>query len=182
MSAAAYDLGLLYLEGQLFPQDFARAAELFRAAAQAGNPEAQYALATLYKDGRGVPKDVGEAARLLGRGGARRQYRCRGRIRASRCSTAPASPRTKPRPPCCCARRRARAARSRRTGWPVILAIGRGAAGRSGAGDQMAPDRQGRRRRRPRARRVRARPEAEVRAAGEKAAQPWLEAIKPPRS
>jgi uncharacterized protein len=39
--AAAYDLGLLYLEGQLFPQDFARAAELFRGAAQAGNPEAQ---------------------------------------------------------------------------------------------------------------------------------------------
>ncbi len=62
---AAYDLGLLYLEGQLFPQDFARAAELFRAAAQLGNPEAQYALATLYKEGRGVPKDLFEAARLL---------------------------------------------------------------------------------------------------------------------
>jgi TPR repeat protein len=49
----------------MFPQDFARAAELFRGAAQAGNPEAQYALATLYKDGRGVVKDVNEAARLL---------------------------------------------------------------------------------------------------------------------
>ena len=34
-------------------------------AAQAGNPEAQYALATLYKEGRGVPKDLAEAARLL---------------------------------------------------------------------------------------------------------------------
>ncbi|MGA7486058.1 MAG: tetratricopeptide repeat protein, partial [Xanthobacteraceae bacterium] len=62
---AAYDLGLLYLEGQLFPQDFARAAELFRGAAQAGSPEAQYALATLYKEGRGVPKDMAEAVRLL---------------------------------------------------------------------------------------------------------------------
>ena len=62
--AAAYDLGLLYLEGQLFPQDFARAAEMFRAAAEIGNREAQYALATLYKEGRGVPKDVVEAARL----------------------------------------------------------------------------------------------------------------------
>jgi uncharacterized protein len=62
---AAYDLGLLYLEGQLFPQDFARAAELFRSAAQGGSPEAQYALATLYKEGRGVAKDVNEAARLL---------------------------------------------------------------------------------------------------------------------
>ena len=55
----------LYLEGGMFPQDFARAAELFRSAAQAGNPEAQYALATLYKEGRGVPKDLVEAARLL---------------------------------------------------------------------------------------------------------------------
>ncbi len=62
---AAYNLALLYLEGQSFPQDFTRAAELFRTAAQAGNPEAQYALATLYKEGRGVPKDLGEAARLL---------------------------------------------------------------------------------------------------------------------
>jgi hypothetical protein len=62
---ATYDLALLYMEGQLFPQDFARAAELFRSAAQAGSPEAQYALATLYKEGRGVPKDVVEAARLL---------------------------------------------------------------------------------------------------------------------
>jgi TPR repeat protein len=62
---AAYDLGVLYMEGQLFPQDFARAAELFRSAAQAGSPEAQYALATLYKEGRGVPKDLVEAARLL---------------------------------------------------------------------------------------------------------------------
>jgi hypothetical protein len=49
----------------LFPQDFARAAELFRSAAQLGNAEAQYALATLYKEGRGVPKDLVEAARLL---------------------------------------------------------------------------------------------------------------------
>ena len=53
-AAAAYDLGLLYLEGQQFPQDFGRAAELFRTAATEGSPEAQYALATLYKDGRGV--------------------------------------------------------------------------------------------------------------------------------
>ena len=64
-AAAAYDLGLLYLEGQQFPQDFGRAAELFRAAANAGNPEAQYALATLYKEGRGVEKNDTEAARLL---------------------------------------------------------------------------------------------------------------------
>ena len=61
---AAYDLALLYIEGQLFPQDFKRAAELLRRAADAGNPEAQYALGTFYKVGRGVPKDPHEAARL----------------------------------------------------------------------------------------------------------------------
>jgi uncharacterized protein len=64
-AVAAYDLALLYMEGHLFPQDFGRAAELLRGATQAGNPEAQYALATLYKEGRGVPKDMKEAVRLF---------------------------------------------------------------------------------------------------------------------
>jgi TPR repeat protein len=63
--SAAYDLGLLCLEGQLVPQDFARAAELFGGAARAGSPEAQYALAALYREGKGVPKDLPEALRLL---------------------------------------------------------------------------------------------------------------------
>src|SRR5207248_251736 len=61
--AAAYDLGLLYLEGQLFPQDFARAAEMFRAAAEAGNREAQYALATLYKERSGAVEEGGAAGK-----------------------------------------------------------------------------------------------------------------------
>lgn len=65
-AAAAYNLGLLYLEGQTFPQDIKRAAELFRQAADAGNPEAQYALATFYKEGRGVEQNLTEAAKLLG--------------------------------------------------------------------------------------------------------------------
>jgi uncharacterized protein len=54
------------MEGELFPQDFARAAQLLHVAAQAGNPQAQYALGTLYKQGRGVPKDMHEAVRLFG--------------------------------------------------------------------------------------------------------------------
>jgi TPR repeat protein len=62
---AAADLGLLYLQGQQFPQDFKRAADLFRAAAIAGNPEAQYALATMLKEGRGVGKDVRGAMRMM---------------------------------------------------------------------------------------------------------------------
>ena len=48
-----------------FPQDFKRAGELFAAAAEAGNPEAQYALATMYKEGRGVQKDMSKAMRLM---------------------------------------------------------------------------------------------------------------------
>ena len=80
-AAAAYDLGLLYLQGQQFPQDFKRAAELFRQAADAGNPEAQYALATMYKEGRGVPKDLNEADAADGARLRRRQYRRHGRIR-----------------------------------------------------------------------------------------------------
>jgi len=59
---AAYDLALLYIEGQMFPQDFGRAAELLRIAAQGGSADAQYALGTFYKTGRGVPQDARQAA------------------------------------------------------------------------------------------------------------------------
>jgi len=59
---AAYDLALLYIEGQMFPQDFSRAAELLRIAAQRGSADAQYALGTFYKTGRGVPQDGRQAA------------------------------------------------------------------------------------------------------------------------
>ena len=62
---AAYNLALLYLDGQTLPQDLKRSAELLRMAADAGNPEAQYALATFYKEGTGVPKDIDKAVRLL---------------------------------------------------------------------------------------------------------------------
>src|ERR1700722_2662006 len=65
-AAAAYDLGLLYLEGQQFPQDVPRAAQLFQMAAKAGNPEAQFALETLYKDGQEVAQNTQEATRLMG--------------------------------------------------------------------------------------------------------------------
>jgi TPR repeat protein len=63
---AAYNLALLYLDGNTLPQDVRRAAELLRVAADAGNAEAQYALATFYKDGRGVKQDINEATRWMG--------------------------------------------------------------------------------------------------------------------
>ena len=114
---AAYDLALLYLEGQVVPQDFTRAAELMRKAADAGSPEAQYALATFYKEGRGVTKDLDRS-----RASARPPRRARATPKprsntASRCSMAPASPRTKPPPPAISSRPRKRAIRSPRTGW-----------------------------------------------------------------
>ena len=62
---AAYNLALLYLDGQTLPQDVKRSAELLRVAADAGNPEAQYALATFYKEGTGVEKSIDKAVRLL---------------------------------------------------------------------------------------------------------------------
>lgn len=62
---AAYNLALLYLGGQVLPQDVKRAAELMRLSADAGNAEAQYALATFYKEGTGVEKNMESAVRLL---------------------------------------------------------------------------------------------------------------------
>ena len=72
---------LLYLEGRELPQDYGRAAELFRAAVQAGSPDAAYALAILYREGRGVPKDDTEATRLLGIAALADILDCRGGIR-----------------------------------------------------------------------------------------------------
>src|SRR5215467_4307420 len=63
---AAYDLALLYIEGQMFTQDLARAAEFLRIAAVGGRPDAQYALGTFYKAGRGVPQDMHQAVQLWG--------------------------------------------------------------------------------------------------------------------
>ena len=116
---AAYNLGLLYLEGQLFPQDFARAAELFRVAAEAGSPEAQYALAILYKEGRGVQQG---RRRIRAPALPRRRSPTTPTRRSStpsRCSTATASPRAKKAPPASCCARRTGAVRSRRTGSPT---------------------------------------------------------------
>ena len=113
---AAYNLALLYLDGQTLPQDVGRSAELLRVAADAGNPEAQYALATFYKEGTGVPKDIDRAVRLLqaaslaGNVDAEVEYA----IALFNGSGTPKneSPRWR-----CCARRRSKTARSRKTGW-----------------------------------------------------------------
>ena len=106
-----------------------RAAELFRTAADAGSPEAQYALATLYKDGRGVPQDMREAARLLVAAALADNIDAAGRIRVSRCSTALASRKNENAAAALFQQSRAeRQRRSRRIGSRIIFATGRGAA------------------------------------------------------
>ena len=179
--SAAYDLGLLYLEGQTFPQDFKRAAELFRSAAQAGNPEAQYALATLYKEGRGVTKDVNEAARLLAAAAAADNVDAEVEYAIALFNGSGV------------AKNETAAAalfqRAARKGNPIaqnrlahILAIGRGLPAdpveaikwhliaKAGGVSDLPLDAF-----------VRKQP-ADVRAAGQKAAQPWLDVIKASRS
>ena len=64
-SAAAYNLGLIYLQGQVAPKEPSIAAEWFKRAAEKDQPDALYALATLYRDGNGVPKNLNEMVRLL---------------------------------------------------------------------------------------------------------------------
>ncbi len=58
-------LGRLYYDGRGVAKDDLRAAELFRSAAEAGNPNGQYYLGTMYESGRVAPGvNAGEALRL----------------------------------------------------------------------------------------------------------------------
>ena len=79
---AAYDLALLYLEGQVLPQRLrARRRIDPKSAAEAGNPQAQYALATFYKEGRGVKQGRPGGDALARRRGPLGLHRCRDRVR-----------------------------------------------------------------------------------------------------
>jgi hypothetical protein len=52
------DLAFLYHTGKEVPQDYAKAASLYRRAGETGYPLAMLPLAELYCTGRGVPRDV----------------------------------------------------------------------------------------------------------------------------
>jgi len=58
-----FELGVMYWKGNGVPQDYVKAAEYYRKAAELGHAEAQYSLGTLYKGGAGVPKNYVEAAK-----------------------------------------------------------------------------------------------------------------------
>lgn len=65
-------LGQMHLDGQAVEQDFARAYELFEAAAEAGDTAALTALAWVHRAGVGVPQDYARAMEFYERGAARR--------------------------------------------------------------------------------------------------------------
>src|SRR5690349_14435704 len=60
-SKATYVLGVRYAEGNGVSQDYLKAAELYRKAADRGYAPAQYSLAYLYENGLGVTQDLAEA-------------------------------------------------------------------------------------------------------------------------
>lgn len=64
---AAYNLGVLYLEGKVRPHDLDKAGALFAEAADAGNADGQYALAVMFDSGRGRPQNDGFASFWFGR-------------------------------------------------------------------------------------------------------------------
>ena len=62
-SAAQYNLGVMYTNGQGVPQDYKEAVKWYTLAAEQGTAEAQTNLGNIYFDGRGVPQDYKEAAK-----------------------------------------------------------------------------------------------------------------------
>ena len=147
-SARRLRLALLYIEGQLFPQDFSRAAELLAPPPRPAIRKRNMRSAPSTRRAAACRRTC-QAARLLGACRARRQYRRRGRIRHRAVQRRRRRQERRPPPPCS-ARRRCTATRSPRTGWRASWP---GAAARqSGRGHQMAPDLQGRRRNDPDAR------------------------------
>ena len=117
---ASYNLAHALSRRPAVPAGFrARRASCSAIAAEAGSPEAQYALATLYKEGRGVTQGHRRVRRGCSTSRRSPTTPTRRSNMRSRCSTAPASPRTRKRPPASCCARRTRAARSRRTASPT---------------------------------------------------------------
>ena len=64
-AGALYNLGVMAIDGDL--QDFAKAADYFRRAAEGGDMDGAFALAMLYRSGKGVPQDAKVAADWLKR-------------------------------------------------------------------------------------------------------------------
>jgi len=61
MANAQYDVGVIYSQGKVVPQDYDKAVSYFRKAADQGDSNAQGFLGSLYVLGHGVPKDYKQA-------------------------------------------------------------------------------------------------------------------------
>ena len=68
-----YYLGVMYMKGQGVEQDYEKASEWLRKAAENRLPQAQYKLANLYTMGKGVPRDY-EFAYIWYRVGASHEH------------------------------------------------------------------------------------------------------------
>lgn len=64
-AGAIYNLGVIAIDADI--QDFRKAADLFRRAADLGDMDAAYGLAVLYREGTGVPRDRAESVKWLRR-------------------------------------------------------------------------------------------------------------------
>ena len=64
-AGALYNLGVMAIDAEF--QDFPRAGDLFRKAAELGDMDASYGLAVLYREGTGVTRDRAESVRWLKR-------------------------------------------------------------------------------------------------------------------
>lgn len=62
-SSALFMLGLMYLEGDSVPKDYAEALRLFRRAAAGGNARAQFHLGSMLLKGQGIARNEVEAAK-----------------------------------------------------------------------------------------------------------------------
>jgi len=58
---AAYNLGVVYSDGVLVPQDYPEAAKWFQLSANLGDPRAMFDLGTLYDEGNGVTQSSEKA-------------------------------------------------------------------------------------------------------------------------
>lgn len=64
-AGALYNLGIMTIDAEI--QDFKRAADLFRRAADLGSNEGAYSLAVLFREGKGVPRDLAQSAAWMRR-------------------------------------------------------------------------------------------------------------------
>jgi TPR repeat protein len=62
---AQAQLGIMYLNGRVVPQDYAQAVAWLRKAAAQGNADAQSGLGVMYTFGRGAPQDNARAVAWL---------------------------------------------------------------------------------------------------------------------